>query len=169
MQAGAVEPHAQLKAVPFRCSPELEETCNAIDEDCDGRIDDGCGYGSGRVQVTSSWAHGADIDMYVIDPLHETISFQRRRSPDGGRMDHAGRGDCGGNQPNSRVENARWVTAEPPRGEYSVVLHYWGACLTDGGPVDVTVSVSIDGKTLGPFVYSLVSSERVTALRFVVR
>ena len=169
MEMTAMQLHPNLESLGYQCEPTNEESCNAIDENCDGVIDEGCGYGSGRIQITASWNRGADIDLYVVDPTHETLSFQRRSSSNGGRIDHAGRGDCARSKPNARVENARWVTREPPRGDYEVWLHYWGACLSDGGPVDVTLSISIDSKVFGPFRYSLVSNERVVAIRFATR
>jgi hypothetical protein len=70
--------------ISIDCQPGTKETCNAIDDDCNGVIDDGCGYSSGAVQVAIGWDTDADIDMYVIDPSSSPLYYneQHRESRD---------------------------------------------------------------------------------------
>lgn len=165
----AIEPQPGTLPLTLDCSSGQEESCNALDDDCDDAIDEGCGYGGGSIQVTAGWNTGSDIDLYVIDPLGDTISFQRATSPSGGRMDQLGRGNCASSVPNPRIENARWINQRPPTGEYVVVLRYWGECVTGGGPTAVVISVAVDRKVRGQFLSELVPNQRETVLRFRVR
>jgi tRNA (guanosine-2'-O-)-methyltransferase len=155
--------------IPRDCANPSEESCNGLDDDCDGAIDDGCGYGSGLMQVTASWDTGADIDLYVTGPLGDTLSFQRLSTPFGARVDHAGRGDCAGDAPNPRVENVRWVAQRPMDGVYEVEAHYWGECGSAGGPTTVTVSVAVGRRIAGQYRQSLLPGERIRVLRFVIQ
>jgi len=165
----SIVPIATAKEVPRDCSNPVEESCNAIDDDCDGVIDDGCGYGTGLMQVTASWDTGADIDLYVTGPLGDTLSFQRPATPSGARVDHSGRGDCVGDMPNPQIENIRWVGSRPIDGIYQVELHYWGECISGGGPTNVTVSVGVGRRIAGQYRHSLLPGERIRILRFVVQ
>ena len=165
----SIVPGSGVEKIPRDCADAVEETCNALDDDCDGVIDDGCGYGAGLIQITAGWDTGSDIDLYVTGPLGDTLSFQRPSTPAGARVDHSGRGDCSPNMPNPRLENIRWVGERPTVGIYEVVIHYWGECISGGGPTDVTVSVAIGRKIAGQYRLILLPGERVRVVRFVIQ
>ncbi len=165
----SIVPIATVVEIPRTCGDPVEESCNALDDDCDGVIDDGCGYGAGLIQVTASWDSGADIDLYITGPLGDTLSFQRPSTPSGGRLDHSGRGECDPDLPNPRIENARWVGSRPLEGIYEVEVHYWGECIGGGGPTNVTISVAVARRIAGQYRHSLLPGERVRVVRFVVQ
>lgn len=154
--------------LPATCEASAQEICNALDDDCNGVIDDGCGYQTGAVQITVAWDSGADIDLYVTDPSGETIYYneQHDHSTAGGRVDHNARGDCR-RQQHPRVENAFWPTPAP-LGRYEVELHYFGPC-EKSAETEAHVSVSVRGKVLGSYGYTLKPEQRVDALSFEIR
>ena len=164
---------AGATVVQVACAEGAAEACNAVDDDCDGVVDEGCGYASGPIQVTVAWNSDADLDLYVVDPGEETVSFQRREGATGATMDHVARGACvaadgesaeGGEQ---RVENVYWNRL-PPQGEYRVELHYLFECDTDAGPTTATVSVSVSGAVVGAYNLTLTPTQRETVVRFTL-
>ncbi|MEM1414695.1 MAG: hypothetical protein AAGH15_07335 [Myxococcota bacterium] len=158
-------PAEGVVTLPALCDRAAAEACNGLEDDCDGRVDEGCGYGGGMLQVTVAWNSDADVDLYVVDPSGEAVSFQQRRSGSGGHLDHDARGACR-EQPEPRVENAVWESAPPP-GTYRVELHYLFEC-EDAGATTATVSVAAGGSVAGAYNYTLAPNERATLLTFEV-
>jgi tRNA (guanosine-2'-O-)-methyltransferase len=160
--------HEGVDQVALECSPSANESCNAIDDNCNGVIDEGCGYSGGDVQVTIGWDTGADIDLYVTDPSGAKLFYneQNRSSAAGGRFDHDARGDCRPDQDQPRIENVYWP-APAPRGSYALELHYFGPC-GDTSQTHVTISVAAKGKPIGIYRYQLKPEEHVTAVAFEV-
>jgi hypothetical protein len=160
--------HAGVDPMTVACVPGAREECNAIDDDCNGVIDDKCGYQSGAVQITVGWDSGADIDLYVTDPSGETLYYneEHEKSSVGGHLDHDARGECRHEQDHTNIENAYWTTPVT-KGVYRVELHYFSPC-GDSADTHVVVSVAVGGKLVGTYRYQLKPEERVEALSFEI-
>jgi hypothetical protein len=163
--------HVNPEAEPIRidCEQSSYEQCNALDDDCNGIIDDECGYEGGAVQITVGWNTGADIDLYVTDPSGATLFYnkQHKRSQIGGHLDHDARGDCRKEQQNPRIENAYW--GSPARaGSYRVELQYFSPCAR-AGTTEATLSVVVENELLGAYRFRLEPEQRIEALSFVKR
>lgn len=153
-----VQVQAGVTAVGIQCAPGAAEQCNGLDDNCDGRIDEGCGWQSGAIQITLAWQTGADIDLYVTDPSGFTISYQDRQSPTGGVLDHDARGACV--RGSDTIENVYWSTPTPPRGQYMIELHYWGDCGV-AGVTPAQVSISVGGRVVGVYNVTLSPGQRL--------
>ncbi len=156
-----------VSVVTTSCTQGAPEVCNGLDDDCDGQIDEGCGYSSGNIQITLAWNTGADLDLYVTDPAGETISYSHTHSASGGTLDHDARGQCRPNDQNNHIENTYWNAQQhPPSGTYQVAVHYWGECNSNAGPTTATLSISVGGRVIGAYNYTLAPSQRVTIASF---
>lgn len=153
-----VQVQAGVSVATVQCTPGAPEQCNGLDDNCNGAIDEGCGWQTGAIQITLSWQTGADIDLYVTDPSGFTISYQNRHSPTGGVLDHDARGACvpGGDT----IENVYWNTPTPPRGQYAIELHYWGNCGV-AGVTPAQLSISVGGRVVGVYNVVLSPGQRV--------
>jgi len=126
------------------CADDAAESCNALDDDCDGHVDEGCGYGASAVQVTATWGTGADVDLIVTEPDGATVGGETATSP-AGSLDRASRGACGDTPEDAaRIENVSFPAAN--EGRYVVALQHRDACAegdvaTIPTPASVTVVV----------------------------
>jgi tRNA (guanosine-2'-O-)-methyltransferase len=143
-------PGVGITSIDSYCNPGAAEACNGLDDNCNGVIDEGCGFSTGNIQVTLAWATGADLDMYVTDPLGYTISYQNRQSPSGGHLDHDARGACNRRQEGNTIENVYFDSAQPPSGQYRVEVHYWGNCGV-AGTTQGTLSIAVGGQIIGAY------------------
>lgn len=133
--APAVAPDGEVPAVPPAapgddppslrvlepCLPQGYEVCfNALDDNCNGALEEGCGVPAGVVQFMIGWdALRADVDLNVTDPNGELI--------EAGRVVRSGlikTRDCPGRRQECGGVNLENVFLEgnkaPTRGTYRV-------------------------------------------------
>jgi hypothetical protein len=143
--SGSVTAPEGVTAVTQACAADRAETCNGLDDNCDGVIDNNCGYLGGGIQVTTSWRGAADIDLRITDPSGEEVYFGHRQSATGAQMDMDANGECTATRPTA--ENIRWASQTPPTGRYEIKLTAFDLC----GAADAaaTLSISVGGRVVG--------------------
>jgi hypothetical protein len=134
-----VTPGAGLVLTPG-CTPTGAELCfNAIDDNCNGVIDEGCGVGTGVLQFTIAWGDSpADVDLSVTDPNAARVTKANRNIPSGLTLEK----DCpddGCHQQNA--ENVFFDGNEPMRGRYVVEVR-----LVDPHAAELPVKVHLSAR-----------------------
>ena len=157
-----------VQVIEASCQQGAAEQCNGLDDNCNGQIDEGCGYSSGAVQITLAWNSGADLDLYVTDPMGSTLSYSNTQVQSGGFLDQDARGMCRPQQPNNTIENVYWNSPNPPRGGYGVEVHYWGDCNSGAGPTTATLSIAVGGQLWRALQYTLAPTQRVQVASFQI-
>lgn len=151
---------AGVQVVQASCVQGAPEQCNGIDDNCNGQIDEGCGYQSGNIQITLAWQGGADLDLYVTDPMGQRLNWQQTSVSSGGQLDHDDRGACrsDGND-GMNVENVFWNSPQPPSGNYQVAVDYFSQCgVANVSPA--TLSISVGGRIVGSYSIQLQPGQR---------
>jgi tRNA (guanosine-2'-O-)-methyltransferase len=131
------------------CSPSGPELCfNAVDDNCNGVLDEGCGVHTGVIQFAIAWSDpDADVDLNVIDPNGELVEV--------GRLTQSGltkQRDCPGRSNachGQNMENVYLDSGEPLPGKYSAFVR-----LERLGKADPPVSVML-GARVGQKTYSV--------------
>jgi tRNA (guanosine-2'-O-)-methyltransferase len=107
-------------AIDTACVVSGVELCfNAVDDNCNGIIDEGCGLLSGPIQLTVAWGDApVDLDLRLTVPSGETVSDETR-SIKGFRLDR----DCPAEAACGEQNYENLVaTDEPPPGHYVVTV-----------------------------------------------
>ena len=140
--AAVLEPHS-LRApkleVESTCTPTGVERCfDALDDNCNGIIDEGCGLQTGILQFTIAWSEGADVDLRVTGP--DGVAAKAGEANDSGLVkdrDCKGTVDCHG----QNVENVFLAEGWPRRGRYVVVV-----ALDDARDVQLPMRVRLSAR-----------------------
>ncbi|MGH0036699.1 MAG: hypothetical protein ACQGVK_16875 [Myxococcota bacterium] len=93
-----------------------------------------------RLRIRLAFFGGADLDLYLTDPLQETIYFARRETRSGGVLLQDVRCDA----PPPRIEAA--VFPDPAPGVYRIGVDYAGACSDSPRPEGFVLEVVYRGR-----------------------
>jgi hypothetical protein len=146
------------------CTPTGPEICfNAIDDNCNGVIDEGCGSCTGLLQFAIAWGDNpADVDLIVTDPLGARVFEGNKSTPSGLRLDQ----DCPRDEgcKGQNVENVCFEGGEPPKGKYKVEVRL-GDLNGAKAPVEVRLGARIGNRSMGADV-SLLKPEDSKSFSF---
>jgi hypothetical protein len=98
--------------------------------------------GTGDVKITLSFDRLHDLDLHVVEPNGEEISYTNDASRTGGKLDLDSGSHCEPSAANA--ENIFWPPQGAPAGEYIVSVQNFEQC--SPGDIDFTVRVAYDNR-----------------------
>lgn len=119
-----------------------DENVSGNNEEINKRVEREGGK-TGEVQISLIWNNRNDLDLHVLCPSGERISFDHRRSADGGELDV----DMNVRGESTRpVENIFWPPQGMQKGIYRVFVHHYSQHGSPD-PTRFTVRIIEDGKS----------------------
>ena len=122
----------------------LENRAVGVDKDFRQRVvSAGGAYDDVDVRFSLIWNNLNDLDLHVITPSGEEIYFGEKTSRCGGKLDVDRNVSGETRQP---VENVRWKTGKAPKGEYRVLVNYFGTHESSQQPTHFKVEAYVGGQ-----------------------
>lgn len=100
---------------------------------------------TGDVQVTLRWATADDLDLYVLDPVGDEVSFFNPAIASGGQLDVDANRACEERMA-SPVENIFWPTGGGVPGNYTVRVSLFSFCGGSEAPIAFTLTTLVKDK-----------------------
>ncbi|MGF1513162.1 MAG: hypothetical protein ACFB5Z_05635 [Elainellaceae cyanobacterium] len=100
--------------------------------------------GTGDIQATLRWQSTDDLDLVVIDPSGNQVSFLNPSVPSGGQLDVDANANCEG-LTQTPVENVFWLPGEAPQGDYRVVIGLFARCTPGTEPIPFDLTLLVQG------------------------
>ena len=116
------------------------------------------------VTVTLRWDAPVDLDLYVTDPVLETVYYANPRSASGGVLEADAR--CARRAPGTQEERVRWT--KPPSGRYRVGVDFPEACGARVDEVAWAMTVDVDGRRQETTGRAHLAERRPAVLEFKV-
>jgi hypothetical protein len=103
---------------------------------------------TGEIEIALIWKNRNDLDLHVVDPQGEEISFLRKTSASGGWLDIDQNAACSSTI-DDPVEHVRWKADVVPNGTFRVYVNHYSNC---GAPDPTEFHVEVkNGNKVAPF------------------
>ena len=99
---------------------------------------------TGDVQVTLRWDTADDLDLYVVDPNGDEVSYFNPAVASGGQLDVDANAACM-ERMGSPVENIFWPTGGGAPGDYTVRVELYSYCGPEA-PINFTLNILANGQ-----------------------
>jgi Uncharacterized protein conserved in bacteria (DUF2135) len=98
--------------------------------------------GTGDIQITLRWGTSDDLDLAVVAPNDEEVSYHNRVVSSSGELDVDANASC---QPEDTtaipIENVYWPDTQAPSGKYKIAINLFERCSSNTAPIPFTLRV----------------------------
>ncbi|MDY6937441.1 MAG: hypothetical protein SWY16_07225 [Cyanobacteriota bacterium] len=108
--------------------------------------------GTGDLQATLTWDSTDDLDLTILDPNEQLVSFETPLVDSGGKLDVDANALCESTT-TTPVENIFWPSSAAPTGSYAIAVSLYSRCpnaeaqTATKDPIPFTLTLTVQGTT----------------------